>query len=381
MSTRFVQMKEATLQSSISSSATEAVFIDFVDLAGVPVVQTDFGDVGYGTLEPNTAREEAVSFVVTSNPSGTATLTLTRGLRGKHPYGTGGASFAHNAGSKFVVSNNPDLLNKLTAKDNDEIIEGSWQFPATPTLDNNPATKGYVDTEVDAAIAVANTKVGLTGNETVAGIKTFSSSPIVPTPTSNTQAANKQYVDGVAIAGAPDANETTKGIVEEATDAEVLAGTATGSTGAKLFITPAKLKAFNDGKALVVVGKSSSQVVSATTAQITFDTEDIDVGGNFASNQFVAPRTGYYQIDFFASFSSNSSSAQGNEVEIRVNGTAVFEGAQITASNTGGHQSQISMSSIRSLTASDVVTVFFIASGHIATISSGAFTKLTIKEL
>src|SRR6185436_19470783 len=38
-------------------------------------------------------------------------------------------------------------------------------------------------------------KVELTGNETIAGIKTFSSSPIVPTPTTATQAANKTYVD------------------------------------------------------------------------------------------------------------------------------------------------------------------------------------------
>ena len=37
------------------------------------------------------------------------------------------------------------------------------------------------------------------------------------------------------------ATETAKGVVEEATDAEVTAGTATGATGAKLFITPAKL--------------------------------------------------------------------------------------------------------------------------------------------
>ncbi len=38
--------------------------------------------------------------------------------------------------------------------------------------------------------------VRLTGAETIAGIKTFSSSPIVPTPTTSTQAANKTYVDG-----------------------------------------------------------------------------------------------------------------------------------------------------------------------------------------
>lgn len=34
-----------------------------------------------------------------------------------------------------------------------------------------------------------------TGNETIAGVKTFSSSPIVPTPTTNFQASTKKYVD------------------------------------------------------------------------------------------------------------------------------------------------------------------------------------------
>jgi hypothetical protein len=54
-----------------------------------------------------------------------------------------------------------------------------------------------------------------------------------------TQKAVKAYVD---TGGNVNASETTKGLVEEATDAEVTAGTATGATGAKLFVTPAKLK-------------------------------------------------------------------------------------------------------------------------------------------
>lgn len=37
--------------------------------------------------------------------------------------------------------------------------------------------------------------VHLTGNETIADVKTFSSSPIVPTPTTDMQAATKKYVD------------------------------------------------------------------------------------------------------------------------------------------------------------------------------------------
>ena len=38
-----------------------------------------------------------------------------------------------------------------------------------------------------------------TGNQTIAGVKTFSSSPIVPTPTTGTQAVNKNYVDNITL--------------------------------------------------------------------------------------------------------------------------------------------------------------------------------------
>lgn len=46
----------------------------------------------------------------------------------------------------------------------------------------------------------------------------------------------------------PNASETVAGLTEEATDAQVTAGTATGETGAKLFVTPAKLKTFTDSQ-------------------------------------------------------------------------------------------------------------------------------------
>lgn len=51
-----------------------------------------------------------------------------------------------------------------------------------------------------AAKADSTATVNLAGTQTVAGVKTFSASPIVPTPTTNTQAANKSYVD-TAVAG------------------------------------------------------------------------------------------------------------------------------------------------------------------------------------
>lgn len=46
-----------------------------------------------------------------------------------------------------------------------------------------------------AAKAADNAVVHLTGNETIAGVKTFSSSPVVPTPTASNQAATMGYVD------------------------------------------------------------------------------------------------------------------------------------------------------------------------------------------
>lgn len=54
-------------------------------------------------------------------------------------------------------------------------------------------------------------------------------------------AAILAYIDGIAVAGAPDASQTSKGIVEVATAAEINAGTATGSTGAPLSISPDQL--------------------------------------------------------------------------------------------------------------------------------------------
>lgn len=50
-----------------------------------------------------------------------------------------------------------------------------------------------------------------------------------------------QEQESLDIVATPDASETVAGKVEEATDAEVTAGTATGGTGAKLFVSPAKL--------------------------------------------------------------------------------------------------------------------------------------------
>lgn len=60
------------------------------------------------------------------------------------------------------------------------------------------------------AVAGAGAFLRLTTNQSIAGVKSFSSSPIVPTPTADTEAANKAYVDNaVGEAGGGDMMKAT----------------------------------------------------------------------------------------------------------------------------------------------------------------------------
>lgn len=74
---------------------------------------------------------------------------------------------------------------------------------AAPVAATDVVRKTELDAEAtartsgDAARPLDTAVVHNTGNETVAGVKTFSASPVVPTPTASGQAANMGYVDGL----------------------------------------------------------------------------------------------------------------------------------------------------------------------------------------
>lgn len=81
-----------------------------------------------------------------------------------------------------------------------------------------------------------------------------------------TQKAVKAYVDA---GGNPNASTTQRGIVQEATAAQVLSGAATGSSGARLFINPSTIStAFKFG------GTGSDGALAITSGTTT-----IDLGG------------------------------------------------------------------------------------------------------
>ena len=61
---------------------------------------------------------------------------------------------------------------------------------------------GEVFVPAGAGFDSYSASVKLTENQTVAGVKTFTSSPIVPTPTTDFQVATKKYVDDAISVGA-----------------------------------------------------------------------------------------------------------------------------------------------------------------------------------
>jgi len=195
---KYVQGQDYFLSGSgVTATAVTLTLASMQYPDGSNIATADLGTVCQAVFEPETSREENFSFTtITQNANGTATLTgITRGLAFKAPYTQDVAlEKAHAGGTKVRISNTAPFYDKFAAKGNDETITGVFTYSTTPIISN--------------------------------------------VPTVPTEAANKGYVDGVAIAGAPDMNLVTKGIAEEATTAEINADTQTGATGAELAVNP-----------------------------------------------------------------------------------------------------------------------------------------------
>lgn len=100
--------------------------------------------------------------------------------------------------NKPISTATQTALNGKVNNTGDETIAGVKTFSSSPIVPN-PTTSGQAMNKGTAD----GTYVALTGNQTVAGVKTFSSSPIVPTPTNGTDAANKDYVTTSVIGAMP----------------------------------------------------------------------------------------------------------------------------------------------------------------------------------
>lgn len=108
-------------------------------------------------------------------------------------------------------------LTALAAAGNSAVLSAttaSFLTADETKLDGIEALADVTDaTNVAAAGAVMDT-----GDETIAGVKTFSSSPVVPTPTTDMQAATKKYVDDNAGGAVDSVNTQTGTVVLDADD-------------------------------------------------------------------------------------------------------------------------------------------------------------------
>ena len=220
----FAQLQPFTLAGSGTTIGDTSLTVNlFTDINGNQLSMADFGSKGYGTLEPGSAaQEEQISFTgVVLNPDGSTTLTGVSSVDFLYPYTeTPGLQKIHAGGVRFVISNTSGFYDTFANKEDDGTINGTWTFDTTPLITNQP--------------------------------------------TLNEEAANKEYVDSVAVSGAPNANETTKGIVQLATNAQMGTATSVGSTGARL-VPP------NDQLTSTSAGAGSANKIPTLNAGGKFD--------------------------------------------------------------------------------------------------------------
>ncbi len=143
-----------------------------------------------------------------------------------------------------------------------------------------------LDAAVDALIADAS--------ETVKGIVELSTAAEITTGTSLTLVPSvkrfKDYVDGVAIAGAPISDESTNGIGQISTDGEAVAGTANNPGVTALFVTPSNLSGVFAAPPAAGIGTTTPREVAATVLSasgafsLAGDQVQISEGGTGAAN-------------------------------------------------------------------------------------------------
>lgn len=180
-----------------------------------------------------------------------------------------------------------------------------------------------------------------------------------------TQKAVKAYVDA---GGQANASDTVKGIVEEATQAEVDAGTTTGGTGARLYVNPSMI-AFSGCR----VYQNAGVGINAATI-LSFQVENFDNGGyhdNVTNNSRItvpSGKGGKYHIGA----SLDVSGAYTSKLSIKLNG------ATYIANNVGGSETGYdgcTVSTIYELAVGDYVEVEAKAANASANSSGDAQTN------
>lgn len=128
----------------------------------------------------------------------------------------GGSAILYPTDTTLLLDASGHVTVTLPCTDNASLSPEPFTYQVTEQITNRP-TRVYsislpsalaptVDlSQIAPAASVASVAnpVTLTGDQTIAGVKTFASSPVVPDPTAAQQAASKNYVDTHSGSGTP----------------------------------------------------------------------------------------------------------------------------------------------------------------------------------
>lgn len=266
--------------------ATSINLTTFTDIYGNVLTMADFGALGYITLEPDTTNEEFATFTgVTANANSTYTLTGVKTALAKSPYTqTSALVRAHAGGTKVVVTDNVAFWDTFVNKNNNSTIAGLVTF-------TDGGTRPVMTADTDTATTTALITFGQLSRQ--------------------------------AIAGAANASTTVKGLKQDATAAQINSGTATGSTGATLAVTPDQLVLSNLGLAAIgnntdIAVGTSNKFVTQTGLQKSVEKYAEDAGSTDAYVITLTPVPTSYATGMMIIFRANT--ANTGTATLNVNG-------------------------------------------------------------
>ncbi len=239
-------------------------------------------------------------------------------------------------------------------------VDGTGAFvPATVTVFNGILSGGNIEI---TSFAPGYTDIGNTPGQIV-----------VLKPT--TAWAN-EVADTLAVAHDQDGTLKAGAVDNAAVLASNVVETAKIKDGA---VTAGKL-----GLVMVSAYKSgSSQSLSAGTwTLVTLNSENFDVGGNFASNKFTAPTTGYYLVSITCVIGVYGISSTANaSAAIYKNGSSFQQTMTIQGSGNANTIPRLSTTALMSLTAGDYIELYAVCSEAGRSVDVGNETSLIVVQV